>query len=417
MAVNVSERPVFIHLAISVMVVVELLTGCSQSFAQPNTSTQNMFVGVTARPPDAFYDPPPDVPNRPGVLLRTEPLKDVALPERTRAWRILYTTAVDDKVPVTAAATVFAPSKLPAGPLPVIAWAHGTAGLLQKCMPSLVSAPTLGIPAVDQVLKAGWVVVATDYSFAEKDGPQPYIIGQAEARAVLDSVRAARQMPELKLDSRAVVWGHSQGGHAALWTGIIGSGYAPDVQLAGVVGIAPPGDMLNLLSKSEPLDRRLGPYIAVAYSRFYPDVMFDQAVRPEAQTAAREIAGLCTFIPREDSKRVAALLKTFEGPVLTTSSNAALYARLKQNTANQRIAAPLLIAQGLSDSVVLPAATDIYVAKLCASGQKLEYWTFKGRDHSAIVQPGTPLDERLVAWTKARFANEPQASGCTRATY
>jgi pimeloyl-ACP methyl ester carboxylesterase len=281
-------------------------------------------------------------------------------------------------------------------------------------MPSLVSAPTMGIPAFDQVINAGWVVVATDYAFAEKNGPQPFIIGEAEARAALDSVRAARQMPELNLDSRTVVWGHSQGGHSALWTGIIGARYAPEIQIVGVVAIAPPGDILNLLTTSPPLERRLGPYIAIAYSRFYPDIKFEDAVRPEAQTAAREIAKLCGTIPRDDPKRIAELLKTFEGPALTTTSNPALYARLKQNTADQRIAAPLLIVQGVSDAVVPTGATNAYVAKRCAAGQRLEYWTFAGRDHSNIVQPNTPIADRLVAWTKARFANESQASGCTR---
>jgi len=32
-------------------------------------------------------------------------------------------------------------------------------------------------------------------------------------------------------------------------------------------------------------------------------------------------------------------------------------------------------------------------------------------------QPGTPLEEPLVAWTIARFANEPQAGGCARGTF
>ena len=59
---------------------------------------------------------------------------------------------------------------------------------------------------------AGWVVIATDYSFAEKGGPHPYLIGEGEARATLDSVRSARQMSELTLDKRMVVWGYSQGG-------------------------------------------------------------------------------------------------------------------------------------------------------------------------------------------------------------
>jgi len=112
-----------------------------------------------------------------------------------RGWRILYTTSVNDSTPATAVATVFAPTEPRAGPRPVITWEPGTTGLLQNCMPSLVSEPTVGIPTLDQIVKAGWVIVATDYSFAEKGRPHPYLIGDGEARAGLDSVHAARQMP------------------------------------------------------------------------------------------------------------------------------------------------------------------------------------------------------------------------------
>jgi hypothetical protein len=42
-------------------------------------SSQGMFAGVTVRAPDAFYDPPANVPNGTGALLRSEPLKDVTL--------------------------------------------------------------------------------------------------------------------------------------------------------------------------------------------------------------------------------------------------------------------------------------------------------------------------------------------------
>ncbi len=73
----------------------------------------------------------------------------------------------------------------------MIAWQHGTTGLLQRCMPSLFPDPTAGIPGIGQIAAAGWVVVATDYSFAEPGGPHPYLIGEGEARAGLDSVRAA----------------------------------------------------------------------------------------------------------------------------------------------------------------------------------------------------------------------------------
>jgi len=370
--------------------------------------------GVTVRAPDAFYDPPAKITGRPGTLLRSEPLKDVTLPAGMRGWRIKYTTTVDNKTPITAVATVFAPIDPPKGARPVIMWEHGTTGLLQKCMPSLASAPTLGIPALDRIVKAGWVIVATDYSFAEKNGPHPYLIGEGEARAGLDSVRAARKMPELKLSARTAVWGHSQGGQSALWTGIVGPRYAPDVKIVGVVAIAPAADMKTLLSKSVDLDKRLGPYMASSYSHFYPGIKFEQAVRPEALTAAREIVNMCGF---QDPQKIAQLMTTFDGPALATTTNAVLAARIGQNTANGWIAAPLLITQGLTDPTVLPAVTDAYVDGRCSVGQRLDYWTFADHDHAAIVGPGTKMEEPLIAWTTARFASEPQAKGCVRKTF
>lgn len=121
-----------------------------------------VLANVTVHPPDAFYRPPTQVPDKPGVLLRSEPLKDVTLPAGMRGWRILYTTTVNDSTPATAVATVFAPTLMPAGPRPVITWEHGTTGVLQKCMPSLLSMPTAGIPAQQFIAEAGWVIVATD---------------------------------------------------------------------------------------------------------------------------------------------------------------------------------------------------------------------------------------------------------------
>jgi pimeloyl-ACP methyl ester carboxylesterase len=406
----------------SVLLVLLAGAGCnrpkqtsSESSAAP--TPHGIRANVTTYAPDAFYDPPPDASRQPGALLRSEPLKDVVVPAGMHGWRILYSTTVDDNTPATAVAIVFAPADPPAGPRPVIAWEHATTGLLQKCMPSLLLAPSKGIPWRSRIVTAGWVVVATDYSFAEKGGPHPYLIGEGEARATLDSVRAARQMPELTLDKRMVTWGYSQGGHAALWTGIVGPRYAPDLDIIGVVAIAPPADIEKILSINVEADKRFGPYLALAYSRFYPDITFEQALRPEALNASRQIANLCDFVPPEDQERIEALVATFDGPVLATSSNKALHSRLEQNTPDSPIKAPLVIVQGLSDIVVPSSSTDAYVEERCAAGQRLEYWTFAGRDHVTIVQPGTPLEELLIQWTAERFANQPQASGCVRKSF
>src|SRR5207244_11432761 len=368
----------------------------SESSAAP--TLQGVLSSITAHAPDAFYDPPSDLSRQPGALLRSVPLKDVILPAGMRGWRILYATTVDDSTPATAVATVFAPTDSPAGPRPVITWEHGTTGLLQKCMPSLLSAPAEGIPGRDRIVMAGWVVVATDYAFAEKGGPHPYLIGEGEARAALDSVRAARQMSEHARRTHGGV-GSLAGGHAALWTGIVGPRYAADLEILGVAAIAPAANIKNILAMNVAVDKRFGPYLALSYSRFYPAITFDQAVRPEALDAARRIVNLCEFVPPKVPKRIEALAATFDGPALATSSNKALQARLEQNTADGLITAPVVIAQGLSDNVVPSSATDAYVEERCSTDQRLEYWTFAGRDHFTIVQPGTPLEELLINWT------------------
>jgi len=386
----------------------------SESSASPTPLGDRASISINA--PDAFYDPPANLPRKPGALLQSEPLKDVILPAGVRGWRILYATTVDDNTPATAVAIVFAPTDSSTGPRPVVAWEHATTGLLQKCMPSLLSAASKGIPERDRIMMAGWVVVATDYSFVEKGGPHPYLIGEAEARAALDSVRAAGQISELTLDQRVAVWGYSQGGHAALWTGIIAPRYAPELEVRGVAAVAPAANLKKILDMNVEMNKLFGPYLAQSYSRFYPDITFEQAVRPEALDAARKIVNLGDFLPRE-LERIKELVATFEGPALATSSNKALQARLEQNTPDDLIQAPVLIAQGLSDNVVQPSATDAYVEERCAAGQRLEYWTFAGRDHLTIIQPGTPLEDLLIKWTMARFANEPQPTGCVRKSF
>ena len=164
----------------------------SESSAAP--TPHEIRARISARAPDEFYDPPSDLPHHPGALLRSEPLKDVILPAGIRGWRILYATTVDDNTPATAVATVFAPTDPPIGPRPVIAWEHATTGLLQKCMPpSLLSMSTKGIPWCSRIVMAGWVV-ADRLLFRREGWPTSLLIGEGEARATLDSVRAARQM-------------------------------------------------------------------------------------------------------------------------------------------------------------------------------------------------------------------------------
>ena len=400
----------------SCVAVLFAITGCDSQptgSAEPTSTTPVPRVWL---PLDEFYTPPASVPAVPGVLVRSERLTDRVLPPGSRAWRVMYTTTLPDGSPATAVATVLAPEQPPSGPRPVIMWEHGTAGIEQKCMPSTVTSPFEGIPALEAVINNGWVIVATDYA-PNGEGIHPYINGDGETRGGVDSVRAARQMPELTLDQRTVVWGHSQGGHAALSTGIYGPRYAPDVNLVGIAAMAPASNMerIMVMHGGDAAGVRLGAYLATAYSQYYPDVKFDDVVPPAEREIARQLADLCQFDPK-DILTLQALTNRLDGrPVIADPSAGAMGERLRENAPNQRIDLPVLVVQGLADAVIDPTVNDTYVDQRCAAGQSLDYWRVPERDHGEIVAPDSPITDPLIAWTQDRLAGRIQV-GCQRAT-
>ncbi|ODR98337.1 hypothetical protein AUC69_10710 [Methyloceanibacter superfactus] len=93
------------------------------------------------------------------------------------------------------------------------------------CAPSLYPDRAGLIWNLRDMLGHGYVVVATDYPGLGTEGVHPYLIGESAGRAVLDSVRATQQFKNSGASNRFAVWGHSEGGHAALFTGQLAARY------------------------------------------------------------------------------------------------------------------------------------------------------------------------------------------------
>jgi len=363
--------------------------------------------------PDAFYDPPANVPAEPGRLLRSEPFTR-AVPADAQAWRILYTTTRDEGQPAVASAIVVAPKALPS-PRPVIAWAHGTTGYAEGCAPSLLADPFAAgaTPALPQVVQHGWVMVATDYVGLGTEGPHPYLIGQGEGRSVLDAVRAAHRMPQLQLTDETVVWGHSQGGNAALWAGQLADSYAPDDHVVGVAALAPASALTGLASNLDevPGGAIFASYIVQAYSDIYPDVRFDDYIRPTARIQVREMAQRCLAEPEVFVSVVSSLL--FDRSIFARDPDTGpLHERLAENTPTRPITAPLLIGQGGADALVLPTAQRQYAAQRCAIGGRVDYREYPGFDHVGVVGTDSPLIPDLLQWTEDRFDGKRAPSTC-----
>src|SRR5690606_15213208 len=91
---------------------------------------------------------------------------------------------------------------------------------------------------VAPLVDAGYVVVMSDYRGLGVAGPSSYLVGEPEGRNILDSARAAFAFHDLDLQPDILIWGHSQGGHAALFAAQMASDYAPQLAVAGAVAEA-----------------------------------------------------------------------------------------------------------------------------------------------------------------------------------
>ncbi len=335
-----------------------------------------------------------------------------------RAWRILYATTDALDRPISASALIVAPTAPTApdaGPRPLVVWAHGTGGIARGCAPSLGDDSPGSIPNLAAALARGWVVVAPDYPGLGTVGPNPYLIGQGEGRAVLDAIRAARRLSGLTIANRAVIVGHSQGGHAALWAGILGPRYAPDIDLAGVAAVAPVTDLAGIWRAAGASDfgRIIAAYVAVSYAGAYRDVRLDAAVAPGARWAARDVSGRCLDGPGVLASRLEA--ETLLGGAAFAADPAAgpLGERLRQNVPAAPIAAAVLIQEGGADDLVTPAMQARFVAARCAARQPLEYRVYPGLGHGSLVAPRAPSTADLLAWTAARLAAaQPAPNTC-----
>lgn len=375
--------------------------------------------------PGAFYEYDKALPAEPGVVVRSE-VFDRAVPPGATAHRFLYTTTTSDGAATIASATVLVPD----GPVPddgirpVLAWAHGTTGIANGCAPSVLPEPWGGIPALDQMIADGWVIVATDYVGLGTEGTHQYLVGDTAAANVLDSIRALDSLDEqdpdvfgsADLGQRPVVWGHSQGGHSALFTVQQATDYAPEIDLAGVAGIAPATDLAALLAAADdsPVGKVLSSLTMESWVDVYPEVDLDTLVRPAARPLVKDMASRCLLAP-------AAVLTLMEAAALrqsifavdpaTTEPTASL---LRDNSPVGPFDVPVFVAQGGADEVVAPAVTEAFVDRACEAGDIVEFHTYEGGTHISIADEDSPVDGPLMAWTEARFADEPAPKACSR---
>ena len=354
----------------------------------------------------SFYDTPSSIPaDAPGTIIRFETM-NAPFPE-SQAWRVLYTSIGINGEPIVVSGMVFAPTgPVPPGGRPVVSWAHPTTGLEDPCAPSRSPKPYDDVQGLADFLNLGWVVVATDYQGLGTDGMHPYLVGASEAQGTIDIVRAARNMNETGASSNYFVFGHSQGGQAALFAGQMAARYAPELQLLGVAAAAPAGLLIPLFQadKDTIAGSVLGSYAVVSWSDIFG---YDEAtvVKPSLNERVHAVSEKCVV----GGSRLSDIELGIDDLILKgrmwsadPATTAPWSNQFALNTAAQSpITVPLLLTQGTADKIITPSTTTELTAMYVAMGNnQATEQLMDGVDHmkagKASVPYVVPFFQRLA---------------------
>ncbi len=347
----------------------------------------------------------------PGDVVSATPIE---APTHASAWRVVYETTGLNGEPRTVSGLIVVPNgTAPPGGRPVVSWAHPTTGVAESCGPSASRNRYLLLPGLSSMIAHGYVVAATDYPGLGTPGIHPYLIGVSEARSVIDIVRAARKFSPAAASNRYVAWGHSQGGQAVLFVNQIAESYAPELHLLGVVAVAPPTQLKDNLHDVIATDsgRILAAYTLVVWSQLY-DTSMDDVTRRGSRPLIRLVAKQCALTRLSGSGVMLTAKLLTPNMVLPSFWTSKTWVNAAQeNSADpNRMTAPLLVAQGTADHLVLPSFTAAFVRAACASGARVELLHIDGGSH---FWAGMDSADFAGNWIAQRFAAQPIPMGCT----
>lgn len=373
----------------------------------------------------SFYDPGNWTPKAPGTLLKAEPI--AGAPAGIKVYRIMYesTDLAGNPIPVTGLYAAPA-AQGPAGGYPLVSFAHGTTGVGRMCgmsqTPLTPDTPGYSnwVPHIEPMVKAGWAVVASDYSGMGAPGPASYLVGPLEGRGVLDGLRAV-QSPAPRIGSVPVnknklgIYGKSQGGEAAMSALQLAPDYAPELAIAGgsilAPGFTPPlAGVLNAVANN-PTSTAQNMFImliAQSYADNYPNmVSLDQILTPLGIEKAKLLQAHCGS-DLADKVSDVPLNKLLNVPI----AQGLVEAMGEGMPGTEKLQQPIMVVQGLKDKTILPQFTHAQVMSQCALGSTVFYVRYPNDDHPSLNYQARQHNPSVIDWMNARWNGEPAPSNC-----
>lgn len=403
----------------------------------------------------AFYTSLPDVhtENKLGQLIKVE--KVATSTQGAKAWKIAYVSSdvLGNKTLVTS--VVVAPTDT-AMNRPILVWAHGTTGTAQTCGPSQILNPVqplnqyfmldgnswtdFGIPALNEFIRAGYVIVAPDYQGLGGGGKHQYTVSISQAHDAINSIRAVTQLKEAGAGTKAIIYGWSQGGGATIAAaGLKDYVHATDAvtnnfELVGFVAMAP-YDIAAMLPANIQTDVQAQNFLQQLANSFsanvfnfthyaqnlwgmvaaFPELKLDDVLTPEGVKIINEVMPRkCMHVASDTldflySQQYKQLLKK-------QSSNALTWVEdyRKSSVPPVKPMAPVIIYWGTADTTVPPIMGELYYEQMCKLGGNLTRVQLPGKQsHFTTPASAQPL---YVKWIADRFAGIPAVNGCQTKT-
>jgi hypothetical protein len=397
---------------------------------------------------DDFYIPPVPLPQgAPGTIIRAErsglalsvPGPSGMVP--ATATRLMYLSSDTHDAPAAVMGTYLEPAQPWPGPgdRPLIAYGVGTQGQGDQCVPSKLL-PQLAqlqpggvtveydVPAIYALLARGMAVVVTDYHDLGRPEGHDYLNRKSQAYAMLDSARAALQLPGTSLTAHApiMLYGYSQGGMASAGAAELQQSYAPDLNLHGAYIGGPVVDDEYFVGYNDG-QAAIGPafaWILNGIAADYPDTrpVLDAELNDTGKMILRDAAGQCSF--------PVALPTLYQHTSQWTTSGEPLTAVIDRSPAlkaafdEQRLgtltpSVPIIISSGKNDESVPFVPIHDLAASWCGAGVPVDLV-----DNAEIptLIPGLAVTHVLAyfpsltasqQWLTDRLANAPAPTNCT----
>lgn len=409
--------------ALSLCVTAACVSLAAPAVGAPTSATAS----VTPPQADPFYTAPAGyAETSPGSILRSRPVQlaaFAALPQKVRAWQVLFRSTNYAGRPTAAVTTLLRPAG--ARPKAVVSYQVAEDASAPQCAPSYVMRPAADpgeainqaeILLVDATVADGFAVSMPDYEGLAGDFGAARQPGYIE----LDGLRAAEHFAPLGISTGkrtpVALWGYSGGSLASGWGAQLQPHYAPELNLRGV---AVGGFVTNV--EQALLKINGGPAAGLVPSAL-PGILRSTPKLTKVVTRYLTAKGKALLAKSGNQCEIA---NVSDYPFFNVNDYLTIpLAQLVAMPAVKRSirsldfhatpgVAPLFVYHAVNDELIPVAGPDAIVPKYCKAGDAVTYTRDELSEHGILAVNGGPA---ALSWLHARLTGGPVPHDCTTTT-